>query len=249
MANPDIHFIITFDVLQIFGLISLSAIFFTTWFSPRIRRSAVWFSYIFSWILSCIGYLLIIGRQTGPAPGHVLCLCQAMLIYALPVLSTLTSVSIMLEIFFSISDRYPIPKTATMCLLFVPYGVFATILVEVLIVGLLHPKSVFREPSGMFFCHTSIRIPSLLTAGIVISALIAFLVLGVCTAIKCRRNWSVCKPLLIRSGTPVALVLRVGLVGACLILSIGLAIIDTFESIASLSLYKNLSLACPRRWE
>ncbi|KAF8811695.1 hypothetical protein BYT27DRAFT_7088962, partial [Phlegmacium glaucopus] len=82
----NIRFIISYDVLYIFGLIFLSAILCTAWFSSRIRRSTAWYSFNFSWALSCIGYLLILGHQTGPSPGHILCLFQAMLINAFPAL-------------------------------------------------------------------------------------------------------------------------------------------------------------------
>ena len=86
ITKPDILPIIAFDILQILGLISISATLCTVWFSSRIRRSNTWFSYIFSWGFSSIGCLLIIGRQTGPRPGHILCLCQTMLSNASPAL-------------------------------------------------------------------------------------------------------------------------------------------------------------------
>ena len=85
-TNPDIFPIIAFDVLQIIGLITISIILCIVWFSPHIRRSTAWFSHIFGWSFSCIGYLLLIGQQTGHPPGPILCLCQAMLLDAFPTL-------------------------------------------------------------------------------------------------------------------------------------------------------------------
>ena len=82
----DIVPIIAFDVLQIIGLITISAILCIVWFSPRIRRSSTWFSYMFSWVFSSISQLLLIGHQTGPILGHILCLCQAMLSNSAPAL-------------------------------------------------------------------------------------------------------------------------------------------------------------------
>ena len=86
IADHRLRLIVAFDVLQMFGLISLSVILCTVWFSSRVRRSTAWFSFNFAWAFSCVGYLLILGYQTGPSPGHVLCLCQTMLIYACPAL-------------------------------------------------------------------------------------------------------------------------------------------------------------------
>ena len=86
IIKPIIRFIIAFDVLHIFGLISIIAILCTACFSSRIRRSKAWYSFTATWALSFIGYLLILGHQTGPLPGPNLCLFQAMLTNAFPVL-------------------------------------------------------------------------------------------------------------------------------------------------------------------
>ncbi|KAF8816022.1 hypothetical protein BYT27DRAFT_7185757 [Phlegmacium glaucopus] len=105
------HFIIAYDVLHIFGLILLSAIICTAWFSSSIRRSTGWYSFNFAWVLSCIGYLLILGHQTGPLPGHIHCLFQAMLINSLPALNSLAFVSFILEIFLTTSGLSTIFRT------------------------------------------------------------------------------------------------------------------------------------------
>lgn len=86
ITDPTLPPIIAFDILQVLGLILMSASLCTVWFSSRVQRSTAWFSCTFSWGLTCIGYLLIIRHQTGPFPGSILCLCQAMLIYAFPAL-------------------------------------------------------------------------------------------------------------------------------------------------------------------
>jgi len=242
IADHRLRLIVAFDVLQMFGLISLSVILCTVRFSSRVRRSTAWFSFNFAWAFSCVGYLLILGYQTGPFPGHVLCLCQAMLIYACPSLNALTFVSFMLEIFLSISE-YSVSRTTMIWLYFVPYGVFVATLIEVLIIGLLNPTSVFRDdPFGMF-CHMSIRVPSIITSCIVIGAVLTSLTLGVYVALQCRRRWSACQSLLIRNSTPFTLLLRIGLVGICSVLSIGLAIFESFMSVKILSLCSNISLA------
>ncbi|KAF8804421.1 hypothetical protein BYT27DRAFT_6688108 [Phlegmacium glaucopus] len=135
IIRPNIRLIIAHDVLYIFGLIFLSAIICTAWFSSSIRRSTAWYSFNCAWALSCIGYLLIIGHQTGPLPDHILCLFQTMLIYAFPALNSLTFVAFMLEIWLTISGLSTIFRTTMIIFYLVPYAVFIGILIEVLTVG------------------------------------------------------------------------------------------------------------------
>ncbi|KAF8804418.1 hypothetical protein BYT27DRAFT_7258893 [Phlegmacium glaucopus] len=175
--KPNIRFIIAYDVLYIFGLILLSAILCTAWFSSSIRRSTAWYSFNFAWALSCIGYLLIIGHQTGPIPGHIHCLFQAMLIYAFPALNALTFVAFMLEILLTISGLSTIFRTTMMIFYLVPYAVFIGILIEVLTFGRLHPTTVMREPNGSI-CYLSTWLPQRITSAIVICSVIACLILG-----------------------------------------------------------------------
>ncbi|KAF8811666.1 hypothetical protein BYT27DRAFT_6439100 [Phlegmacium glaucopus] len=238
IIRPNIRFIIAYDVLYIFGLLFLSAILCTAWFSSPIRRSTAWYSFNCAWALSCIGYLLILGHQTGPLPGHVHCLFQAMLIYAVPALNALTFVAFMLEILLTISSLSLIFRTTMIIFYFVPYGVFAGILIEVLILGLLNPRAVLRKPDG-YFCHMSIRIPLFITSTIVICSAIASLILGVCIVLKCRSHWRARETLLIRSDTPFGLVLRLGGLGLCSILSVGLGMVHemvNLDNVFSLSL-------------
>ncbi|KAF8811680.1 hypothetical protein BYT27DRAFT_6439430 [Phlegmacium glaucopus] len=226
VIKPDICLIIAYDVLYIFGLIFLSVILCTARFSSCVRRSTAWYSLNFASALSCIGYLLILGHQTGPSPGHILCLFQAMLVYAFPALNALTFVTFMLEIWLTISGLSTIFRTTMIIFYLVPYAVFTGILIEVLVLGILKPRAVLRKPDG-YFCDmsTRIRVPAHITSAIVICSLIACLILGVRIILKCRKHWTACKTLLIRNNTPFGLILRLGLVGLCSIVSLGLEIV------------------------
>jgi hypothetical protein len=82
----NIQFIIAFDVLYFIGLFSLLFIIATALLSPSIQRSSTWYMFIWSWIITCISSLILVGQQTGPAPSTAVCLFQAMLIYTTPVL-------------------------------------------------------------------------------------------------------------------------------------------------------------------
>ena len=79
--------VIIFDALNLFSAITLSTVLLIAWFSTRIRRVSTWYLYIFSWDIYSLGYLLILGYQTGGmTPVRGLCLFQSAMIYATPVL-------------------------------------------------------------------------------------------------------------------------------------------------------------------
>ncbi|KAF8809733.1 hypothetical protein BYT27DRAFT_6516062 [Phlegmacium glaucopus] len=191
-------------------------------------------------LLSCMGYLLILGQQTGPLPDHNVCLFQAMLVYASPALNALSFVALTLEIFLALSGKTCGSRTKMMVLFFVPYGVFIGILIEVLILGLLNPDAVVRGRNG-FICGISIRVPIILTVAIVICAMIAFIILGGRIAVQCRRRCrSGCQILSTHNSVPFALVLRVAFFGIFSILTIGFTIIFMFSAF---HVYSDLSLA------
>ncbi|KAF8811683.1 hypothetical protein BYT27DRAFT_6439547 [Phlegmacium glaucopus] len=242
VIKPNIRFIIAYNVLHIFGLILIFAILCTAWFSPSIRRSTAWYSFNCAWILSCVGCLLILGHQTGPLPGHIHCLFQAMLLNASPALNALTFVTFMVEISLTISGPTTIFRITKMIFYFVPYAVFTGILVEVLIFGLLHPTAVLREPNGSV-CYLSIWVPVRITSAIVICSVSACLILGVRIILKYRKHRRACKTFLIRNNTPLGLILRLGVVGLCSILSIGLGIVH--ETVGLDNVFSLSSAALP----
>lgn len=86
-TSQNIRDIIAFDVLYGVGLVLLILLLFTALFSPRhIKRGPTWFMMLVGWIITSMGNLIIVGQQTGSPPGQAVCLLQAMLVYASPVL-------------------------------------------------------------------------------------------------------------------------------------------------------------------
>jgi len=85
-ASAAIQLINIFNALQVMGFLVLGAVFFTALLSPDVRRTATWFSMIAPWMISALSYFLIVGQQIGSDPGFGICLTQAGLVYAAPVL-------------------------------------------------------------------------------------------------------------------------------------------------------------------
>lgn len=73
--------VVIYNVLEIFGIASLSFILLTAWCSPAVKRSPAWFLLISSGLLFGVSGLLIIGKQTNIKPNRALCCAQAIIVY------------------------------------------------------------------------------------------------------------------------------------------------------------------------
>jgi len=109
-----------------------------------------------------------------------------------------------------------------------PYGVFAGILIMVLILGRLNPSTVIRAPFEMF-CIMSNGAPTYLSWTIVICSLTAALTLGVRIILKCRRQRNISQRFSIHNEIQFGVVLRVGLIGVLSFVTILLAFINMFK--------------------
>lgn len=87
-THPHKTLIIIFDILYTVGPVSLLLILLTAWLSRDVRRRPTWFMAVGSWVVISVANTLLIGHQTGSADQipDGLCVVQAILIYASPVL-------------------------------------------------------------------------------------------------------------------------------------------------------------------
>ncbi|KDR76143.1 hypothetical protein GALMADRAFT_225828 [Galerina marginata CBS 339.88] len=162
-AILDIRFLVAFDSFSMIALILLPIIILTAFFSSSAKRIPTWFMVVGSMHIASIANLLLLGQQKiGPRPNVGLCLFQAMLIYAYPILASLSGLSFMLQVYFSIhlalKSGSKLSKVSQRWLQIIPCAAFVAILVEVLIVGLLDISTVRRDPSGVY-CNLSQPIP------------------------------------------------------------------------------------------
>lgn len=191
-APPNVHDIVIFDVLNGVGLAFLLPILYTALRSTNIKRASTWFMVTGSWVVTSLSSLILVGQQTGPPPRTSICLMQAMLVYASPVLCSFSAVAFMLQVYLSIvlavKSNSKISRTQTRLLHLVPCISFFCVLIEVLIVGLLNPQKIRRDPSGMY-CNLSGPISYTISAGVTVLAMIMVIVIEFLTAIALRRIW------------------------------------------------------------
>lgn len=85
-ASGTIQLIGVFNALTIMGFLSLGAVLLTALLSSNVRRIPTWYSLFATWMVFAFSYFLLVGQQIGPDPGFGICLTQAGLVYAAPVL-------------------------------------------------------------------------------------------------------------------------------------------------------------------
>lgn len=107
-----------FMIMQISGGAGLFIILATAVFSRNVHRYTTWYSFCASWAFSCISYSLLAfsGQQTRTMPDFNLCVVQAALIYAAPVLYGYLSLS--LSWYWVDGDNWLVSRTGSTTLSF-----------------------------------------------------------------------------------------------------------------------------------
>ncbi|KAF9458173.1 hypothetical protein BDZ94DRAFT_1313551 [Collybia nuda] len=195
-----IHVFISFHLFGFFGTIIM---LLTACFSRTTPRHPTWISFAISWIISTFSYSLLFlgGHLTGSEPGYPLCLVQGVMIYSAPPLTAATTCALVIQIWFlvrsvatstSSGKGHILSSMWSASLLIIPYLLYVTIVVAMLVVGIQTPSTVQRVSSGMY-CNFANRIPGRISTFLVASIMIptVFLEIQVCMAL--RRNWNLFK--------------------------------------------------------
>uniref|UniRef100_A0A8H7XM96 Uncharacterized protein n=1 Tax=Psilocybe cubensis TaxID=181762 RepID=A0A8H7XM96_PSICU len=262
-ASQNIRDIIVFDVLYGVGLVLLILLLFTALFSPRhIKRGPTWFLMLVGWIITSMGNLIIVGQQTGPPPSQAICLFQAMLVYASPVLTSSTAFVFVFQVKTTDSFRYlrftfPLPTG----LYVLPNGSqlfqstnaqsetssmgFVAVLVEILIIGIKNPNEVRRNEPGTY-CSLSGSIGYGVTAGLTVLAMLAVLVMEFLTGRILRRVWKNSETVqLIRNNElfSIETMARLGIFCFCPMIALAVSCLQYFPGHSNLGASLQLAIA------
>ncbi|KAJ4496235.1 hypothetical protein C8J55DRAFT_553960 [Lentinula edodes] len=206
---------ILFIVFQLIGLVGSILILFTACISKIVRkRHWSWFSFVFSWIISCVSYSLLAGAPIDWQPEYPLCLTQAALIYTVPTLTAFSSLALVIQVLVSVralaaihinptsitsndGGNTSLHRLWTFLLLLIPYLSGAGMFAMSLVIGLRDRGTVRREPGG-FYCNMENPIPRThkfirrgkLSAAIVAAIMLICVSLGVTICVILRKNWN-----------------------------------------------------------
>ncbi|KAM5539218.1 hypothetical protein V8D89_007091 [Ganoderma adspersum] len=230
-----------FVAFQAIGAIGLLAVLLTVIFAPRVYRHFTWLNFCITWLIYCISYLLLAfsGAQTSPEPpSYGLCLTQASLIYAAPILVAMSTFALVLQLWFTLSKALAPPQAKQRdCLrngflLIAPYVAWLTIVIAILSIGTMHPNVV--ERAGHFvYCTISTGKPGTIIAAIVVTILLIMIGFDLYIGWMLYKNWRALHKSDHPFQIPLSLLLRVAVFSFVCVIGIGCA----FVFLAGVSYY------------
>ncbi|KAF8157153.1 hypothetical protein B0H34DRAFT_489316 [Crassisporium funariophilum] len=130
--------------------------------NKKVKRLPTWYSFCFSWFLSCLSYsmLFLAGQQTSTHPSYPLCFAQAALLYALPATVACTTFALLVQILLcfpdSVSGTPRHTKTSISCLLLVgPYTIFLLIFTGIALYQSQYPGTLQKAERGTYCISTN----------------------------------------------------------------------------------------------
>ncbi|KAI0819275.1 hypothetical protein BC628DRAFT_1333405 [Trametes gibbosa] len=220
-----------FLIFQFAGAAGLLAVLATALFAPKVYRHFTWLNFCISWLIYCISYTLLAfsGQQTRPEPpSYPLCLTQAVLIYAAPVLVAMTTFSLVLQLWFTLSNAVRPSKQAIQgnvwrngFLLLAPYVAWLGFIIAMLVIGTRNPHSVQRA-GALVYC-TIKGPPGNITAIFVAAILLAMVVMDVYIGTVLFKNWRALRGSDHPGAIPFSLIVRVAIFSFVCVVGIGCA--------------------------
>jgi hypothetical protein len=178
------------NICSLLGVLSLTLIVATAYFSTTVHRSELWFRHIIAWIVYSAAYLALIGHQ-GSDPPFGLCFYQAALIYAVPTFPTLSAFCFVADLYIRLSavvhnKRKIRPALKTFLGLF-PLIVLACVFTEAMVL-VTDPSTVGLEQNRLY-CHVTTTRQSLISGGIIVMTGLLIFPLEIWIAVILYRNW------------------------------------------------------------
>ncbi|EIN08004.1 hypothetical protein PUNSTDRAFT_135521 [Punctularia strigosozonata HHB-11173 SS5] len=177
-----------------FGAAFLLIVTVTAFVSKKIHRMSSWYNFCLSWFILALSFSLLAfsPKGIGAEPPVNLCLTQAGLVYAAPVLTSWSGASLVLQLWWGTSalvrtgkeeEARRRPEGQLLFLLIFPHTLYAIVLVINFQISLANfsPQNVGLNHEGTYCVHNNTSIPALITATLVsIAMIIMFVFEGLC---------------------------------------------------------------------
>ncbi|KAF8896325.1 hypothetical protein BD779DRAFT_576134 [Infundibulicybe gibba] len=187
--------IILFNSLGILGILLMAITLAPALFSPsHARRSKSWVGQIIAWIIYSGAFLMLCGRQHGPDPPFGICMFQAALIYAVPVLTAAASICFMFDFHFRLTSalfNVRLSMAKQVLPLVIPSVLFVYVFVEVSL--LVQDPTVVQRQESLLYCHITTSTSSTITVVLVMVMGAILFPLQVWTTTVVLRNWATFK--------------------------------------------------------
>ncbi|KAF6756469.1 hypothetical protein DFP72DRAFT_286770 [Ephemerocybe angulata] len=223
-------YVAVFTAFELFGLCGTVLMLLTAMIARGAPRHSTWFSVVFSFLILTTSYCLLLmsGNIKNPNPPFSLCASQAALVDAAPPLAAGTTLGLVTQIYYNISNLSNEPGTSRRrrfwSLLFVvlPYLFYFPMAIGSLLAGLSRPDAVQRRVDSAYCSfNDNLRAPSRIGSITTAVLMLPVIALQAATWVKLRRMWRVVREQVVPLGTAVR-VLTFTLFGA---LCIGLGVV------------------------
>ncbi|KAH9921238.1 uncharacterized protein BXZ73DRAFT_91847 [Epithele typhae] len=219
-----------FLTFQFIGAAGLFAVLVTALFAPKIYRHFTWLNFCITWLIYCISYTLLAfaGQQLRPEPpSFPLCLTQASLIYAAPVLVAMSTFALVLQLWVTLKTALHPPKAPRTrdtvfsgFLLLAPYIAWLGFVVAILVIGTLNPSSVERA-GHLVYCTLQGGRAGNITAMVVAAILLVMVGFDIYIGVVLYKNWRALRGSDHPGQIPFNLLLRVALFSFVCVVGIG----------------------------
>ncbi|CAK5272314.1 unnamed protein product, partial [Mycena citricolor] len=163
------------------------------------RRHIVWFNFMFTWMISCASYILLIGQSVDELPNRTICVAQSALIYSVPTLTSGSTLALVIHVYITLRTLLTVAtpdylfmyrKILTIMLVGVPYVPTAGMFASALVISLRAPPSELSlSYSEGAFCGLTATPLGRISASIVAVMMIAGLVFEAVIFCTLRRVW------------------------------------------------------------
>lgn len=202
---------LAFIILQLFAACGLSVILLTAALSRNVKRYSTWFSFIGSWVFSCICYslLALAGQRTRPDPDFGLCITQMALIYTVPSLTACTTLALSFHMLLNLrrlmtNVTFRTNSGTVVAFLIVPYIIGVIEFIGIFLFGYFNPETVEKSANGTY-CHSANRTLSKISSMVVVCCSVLIVAIQGMIATKLYKK----RGIISRSGQSFTMVVRV----------------------------------------
>jgi hypothetical protein len=251
-TNSLLPTIVTFDVLQVVGLVLILLTLLPALLSRSVIRIKSWVTLMLSCLVYGASFLLLVGNQaTDKDPSLALCLIQSGLIYAAPPLCAAACLVFVIELHLRLSATLQGAecKESTIYWLLWILPLTHTVLFWFAVISGLSDLETIERSDANLFCHVNQSAPTLTTGATCVAFLAAMMILeGYTGVLLWRRKLFIQNMTLQGDHFPLRLFIRTAIYTSVGGLGIMMAVIlintaNTFSTLLMLPLGP-ISLAC-----
>jgi len=182
-------------------------------------RHPLFINFCVIWIMSSVVFciLLYAGHDTGPEPPFMICAIQASLVYAMPIMSSVSLTAMVFHLWLvlrGVTTQKFVKNSKKMqrILVALPYLVALPFIIFPATVASIMPQRVSRRQTDFgFYCATNFK-PLRTTVAVSVAISLVFLLVCEClVGLICYKSWRSVRAVRVYGWTSASLIVRIGI--------------------------------------